>query len=70
MHQWQRDALKIVAEAREYASRTSDVRLHLACSRAVEVMAREGFQIPSEVSHYARMIRETFSDYERREIDR
>jgi hypothetical protein len=60
MRPWQKNALKIVAEARGHASRTSDTRLHLACSRTIEAMAREGCQIPSDLRTYARQIRELY----------
>lgn len=58
MRQWQRDALKVIREARFHATRNSDDRLHLACSRAIEAMVMEGGQVPSELRAYARQTRE------------
>lgn len=57
MRQWQRDALAVIREARAHATLTSDKNLHLACSRAIEVMVMEGGQVPSELRIYARQIR-------------
>ena len=53
MRQWQKDALKIIREAREHATRTSDSHLHLACSRVIEAMVMEGAQVPSDLRIYA-----------------
>ncbi len=54
MRQWQKDALSVIREARTHATRTSDKRLHLACSRTIEAMVMEGGQVPSELRIYAR----------------
>ena len=54
MRQWQKGALSVIREARAHATRTSDRRLHLACSRTIEAMAMEGGQVPSELRIYAR----------------
>ncbi len=58
MRQWQKDALKVIREARLHANRNSDDRLHQACSRAIEAMVMEGGQVPSELRVYARQTRE------------
>jgi hypothetical protein len=60
MRQWQKDALKVIREARAHASRTSDVPLHQACSRAIEAMVAEGGCVPSDLRIYAREIHEHY----------
>lgn len=60
MRQWQKDALSVVREARAHATRTSDPRLHLACSRAIEAMVMEGGQVPFELRTYARQTRQLY----------
>lgn len=62
MRQWQKDALAVIREARAHATRTSDTRLHLACSRTIEAMVMEGGQVPSELRTYARQTRELNED--------
>lgn len=70
MRQWQKDALAVIREARAHATRTSDTRLHLACSRTIEAMVMEGGQVPSELRIYARQTRELYgSDYARNAPD-
>jgi hypothetical protein len=66
MRQWQKDALTVIREARAYATRTSDSRLHLACSRTIEAMVMEGGQVPSELRAYARQTREHLGEKPRR----
>ncbi|MBL9050146.1 MAG: hypothetical protein JNK19_08555 [Tabrizicola sp.] len=67
MRQWQKDALSIIREARAHATRTSDKRLHLACSRTIEAMVMECGQVPSELRIYARQTRELYgSDFVRK----
>jgi hypothetical protein len=58
MRQWQKDALSVIREARAHASQTSNTSLHLACSRTIEAMVREGGQVPSELRTYARQARD------------
>jgi hypothetical protein len=60
MRQWQKDALSVVREARAHATQTSNLSLHLACSRTIEAMVAEGGQVPSELRTYARQIRERY----------
>ena len=60
MRQWQKDALSVIREARTHATRTSDKRLHLACSRTIEAMVMEGGQVPSELGVYARQTRQLY----------
>jgi hypothetical protein len=60
MRQWQKDALSVIREARAHATRTSDKRLHLACSSAIHAMVMEGGQVPSELRIYARQTREHY----------
>jgi hypothetical protein len=61
MRQWQKDALSIIREARAHATRTSDARLHMACSSTIEAMVMEGGQVPSELRAYARQTRELYA---------
>jgi hypothetical protein len=61
MRQWQKDALKVFREARAHATRTSDLPLHQACSRAIEAMVAEGGCVPSDLRIYARQTRESYS---------
>lgn len=64
MRQWQKDALSVIREARAHATRTSDKRLHLACSRTIDAMVKEGGQVPAELRIYARQTRELYgNDY-------
>ena len=58
MRQWQKDALAVIREARAHATRNSDIRLHLACSRTIDAMVMEGALVPSELRIYARQTRE------------
>lgn len=60
MRQWQKDALSVIREARTHATRTSDKRLHLACSSAIDAMVMEGGQVPSDLRIYARQTRELY----------
>jgi hypothetical protein len=60
MMQWQREALSIIREARAHANQTSDTRLHLVCSRTIELMVMEGGQVPAELRRYARQTRELY----------
>jgi hypothetical protein len=60
MRLWQKDALKVFREARAHAARTSDVRLHQACGRAIEAMVAEGGCVPSDLRIYARETRELY----------
>lgn len=60
MRRWQKDALSVIREARAHATRTSDKRLHLACSRTIEAMVMEGGQVPSELRIYARQTRQLY----------
>ena len=62
MRQWQKDALSVIREARAHATRTSDKRLHLACSSAIDAMVMEGGQVPSELRIYARQTRELYGN--------
>ena len=62
MRQWQKDALSVIREARTHATRTSNKRLHLACSRTIEAMVMEGGQVPSELRIYARQARQLYGD--------
>jgi hypothetical protein len=62
MRQWQKDALSVIREARAHATRTSDKRLHLACSSAIDAMVMEGGQVPSELRIYARQTREFYGN--------
>lgn len=62
MRQWQKGALLVIREARAHATRTSDMRLHMACSRTIEAMVMDGGQVPSELRIYARQTRELFGD--------
>jgi hypothetical protein len=59
MRLWQKDALKVIREARAHATRTSDPNLHQACSRAIEAMVAEGGCVPSDLRNYARHTRES-----------
>ena len=58
MRQWQKDALSVIREARNHATRNSDTQLHVACSHAIDAMVMEGGQVPSELRIYARQTRE------------
>lgn len=58
MKQWQKDAIKLFREARAHATRTSNARLHLACSRSIEAMVMEGGLVPSDLRTYAQEARE------------
>jgi hypothetical protein len=58
MKQWQKDALKVISEARAHATRTTDSRLHLACSKTIEAMVMDGGQVPADLRIYAIQIRE------------
>ncbi len=60
MKQWQKEALSVIRKARAHATRTSDKRLHLACSSAIHTMLKEGGQVPSELRIYARQSRELY----------
>lgn len=62
MRQWQKDALSVIREARAHATRTSDERLHLACSSAIDAMVMEGGQVPSELRTYSRQTRELYGN--------
>lgn len=62
MRQWQKDALSVIREARAHATRTSDIRLHLACSRTIEAMIMEGGQVPSDLRTYARQTRQLYGN--------
>lgn len=62
MRKWQRDALSVIRESRAHAIRTSDKRLHLACSSAIDAMVMEGGQVPSELRIYARQTRELYGN--------
>lgn len=58
MKQWQKDALKVFREARAHATRTTDSRLHLACSKTIEAMVMDGGQVPADLRIYAIQTRE------------
>ena len=58
MKQYQKDALKVIREARAHAMRTTDSRLHLACSRTIEAMVMDGGQVPADLRIYASQARE------------
>ena len=58
MKQWQKDAVRVICEGRAHATRTSDSRLHMACSRAIEAMVEGGCMMPSELRIYAQQIRD------------
>lgn len=60
MREWQKEALSVIREARAHATRTSDNRLHLACSRTIDAMIMEGGQVPAYLRVYACEIREMF----------
>ena len=64
MRQWQKDALRVIREARAHATRISDSRLHVACSRSIDAMVMDGCIMPSELRIYARQIRETYGNLE------
>lgn len=57
MRQRQKDALRVIREARAYATETSNSRLHLACSRSIEAMITDGCMMPSELRLYAQQVR-------------
>lgn len=67
MRQWQKDALSVIREARAHATRTSDRRLHLACSRTIDAMVMEGGQVPSELRTYARLTRQLYGPEDARQ---
>jgi hypothetical protein len=60
MRQWQKDALKVIREARAHAIRTTDSCLHLACSRTIEAMVMNGGQVPADLRIYASQTRELY----------
>jgi hypothetical protein len=60
MKQWQKDAIQLFRETRRHATRTSNTRLHLLCSRSIEAMVMEGGMVPSDLRIYARETRETY----------
>jgi hypothetical protein len=62
MKQWQKEALKVIREARAHATRITDSRLHMACSRTIEAMVMEGCMMPSDLRIYARHIRDLYGD--------
>lgn len=62
MRQSQKDALRIIREARAHAMRTSDSRLHMACIRSIDAMISDGCMMPSELRTYARDGRETYGN--------
>jgi hypothetical protein len=62
MRHWQKEALKVFREARAFATRTSDPRLHQACGRAIEAMVAAGGMVPSELRIYAQQIRNGYGD--------
>jgi hypothetical protein len=64
MRQWQKDAHNVIREARAHATRTSDSRLHMACSRSIEAMVMEGCVMPSDLRIYARQILELYGKLE------
>jgi hypothetical protein len=66
MQPLQTDALIIVSAAREYATLTASIRLHLACSQAIEVLLSEGCQVPVDLCLYARQMREVFGEHQTR----
>jgi hypothetical protein len=53
MKPWQREALSVIRKARAHAIETSDKNLHLACSRTIEAMVKEGGQVPRDLRDYA-----------------
>lgn len=62
MRQLQKDALRVIRDARALATRTSDSRLHRACGRAIEVMVEEGGLVPSDLRIYAWQVRKFDGD--------
>jgi|JI10StandDraft_1071094.scaffolds.fasta_scaffold797379_2 hypothetical protein len=64
MRQWQKEALRLIRQARVHASRTSDLHLHLMCGRTIEAMIAGGGMVPSELRTYARQIREAYLEQE------
>jgi hypothetical protein len=62
MRYWQKEALSVIRAARAHAAQTSDMHLHLACSRTIEAMVMEGGQVPSELRVYARKIRNLYGN--------
>jgi hypothetical protein len=60
MRSWRKEALRVISEAREHATVTANIRLHLACCRTIEVLVAEGCQVPSDLRLYAKGIRELF----------
>ena len=53
MKLWQKEALSVIRKARAHAIETSDMNLHLACSRTIEAMVMEGGQVPRDLRDYA-----------------
>lgn len=57
MKQSVKDAHRTIRNAREYATRTSDARLHVACACAIDAMVADGLLMPSKLRAYAKHVR-------------